>query len=266
MAITERAEAVEALLIHRSDESAALQWACPQIPDAILRRISECYPGFDADLHFDSLKQIRDARQTPNPLNWNPGEVLGLIRWEIPASGDAAEHLMRYFACAALVSATGGNSGSGDCSDSTAVRLTESAGELGRDAGWAAFRSLAAHFVVCDENFDESPTISCMAMLAVAFRDNLKDTTLIPFLIDWARDVAKRKRDDSGYRAQEELRCGDAEIAPMLRRAARRFLVSSPNQPAVGKNTPGGQPASAEEIEIQRWVDAEILAFRRTFE
>ena len=91
-----------------------LAWLGERINDELLGVIAGADYGEDYNEHFQALQLIRDELTIPSPLRWIPKEVLELIRWSNPenpewkpglASHDG--HLIRAFACAALVIAGG---------------------------------------------------------------------------------------------------------------------------------------------------------------
>ena len=81
-----------------------------------LRWIAEADRGRNADQNERLLRDIMASGQVPAPLEWYPREVLELTRWDEPSpnEGDAVfrrRHLLRAFACAALVHSYGDGAG-----------------------------------------------------------------------------------------------------------------------------------------------------------
>src|SRR5690348_2450110 len=79
------------------------------VDDSMLREISEADYEQDADVHLPHLRRLRDDGELP-PAEWHPREVLELIRWSEPedpnwrpGSVGRRGHIMRAFACAALL-------------------------------------------------------------------------------------------------------------------------------------------------------------------
>jgi len=86
-----------------------------QIDDAMLREIAVADYGIAQDEHLAALRRIRDLGVVPLPLDWHPKEVLTLTRWcdpddpnrppFNPGPSGRRGHLIRAFACAALLQA-----------------------------------------------------------------------------------------------------------------------------------------------------------------
>jgi hypothetical protein len=82
-----------------------------RVDDEILEEIAGCDYDFDAPDNLRELRRIRDTGKTPAPMTWNPEEVLCLTRWSEPdervrdEAKRARGHVMRAFACAALLRA-----------------------------------------------------------------------------------------------------------------------------------------------------------------
>ncbi len=81
-----------------------------------LRWIAKADRGRNADQNERLLRDIVSSGQVPAPLEWCPREVLELTRWDEPSSddGDAVfrrRHLLRAFACAALIHSYGDGAG-----------------------------------------------------------------------------------------------------------------------------------------------------------
>jgi hypothetical protein len=83
----------------------------PWIDDAMLREIAAADYGDKVEAHLAALAHIRARAAVPGRIDWVPGEVLELIRWSMPDDPAWAPgghggrgHLMRAFACAALLS------------------------------------------------------------------------------------------------------------------------------------------------------------------
>src|SRR5262245_2436176 len=107
----------------------------------MLREIASADYGMDADAHLDALLRIRDRGEAPAPMNWEPKEVLELIRWSEPEDPNwrpggtgIRGHVMRAFVCAALLRAAPepANHGYFDGENQTIAQLLASALVLGR--------------------------------------------------------------------------------------------------------------------------------------
>ena len=106
----------------------------PMIDDDMLREVAEADYGSDIDLHLAPLKHFRNERRVPS-LEWHPREVLELIRWSQPdevgwkpGSTGRRGHLLRAFACAALLKSyeRPGNIGTWNSFNETAIQLADS--------------------------------------------------------------------------------------------------------------------------------------------
>lgn len=124
----------------------------PRVDDGMLREIAQADYGMDEDAHLAALLPIRDSGAILAPMGWEPKEVLELIRWSQPedpewkpGSTGTRGHLMRAFACAALLRAAAEPASLGyfDGENSTLAQLLESALELGGELPEAAARFLA---------------------------------------------------------------------------------------------------------------------------
>ena len=70
--------------------------------------IAEADCGFDKDLHFKRLNEILESAKLPSRLEWEPKEVLSLIRWE-DYSKDDTRLLNIIFFCSFILLATAEN-------------------------------------------------------------------------------------------------------------------------------------------------------------
>ncbi len=127
-----------------------LQLVRQHVDDLMLREIAEADYGFDVDGHLKALKEIK-AGAIPAPMQWEPREVLELIRWSEPedpnwSPGSTGErgHWMRLFVCAILLRAAAEpeNDGYFDGDDSTIIQLVDSAMKLGNEISIAALQFL----------------------------------------------------------------------------------------------------------------------------
>ncbi len=128
-------------LIALEPEPDGLLWCiAANIDDSMLRDIAHGDYGRDVEAHFAALKRIRDGKQLPAPMPWEPKEVLELIRWSQPENPEwkpgrpgARGHWMRAFCCAALLRASGepGNFDGFDGQNQTLIQLIWSLETLG---------------------------------------------------------------------------------------------------------------------------------------
>lgn len=93
-----------------SDADALVRLVSERIDDGMLREIAGADYGRDIDQHLAPLLGLRDFGTIPRPLQWEPREVLELIRWSEPddpewGPGGHGErgHWMRMFASAQLL-------------------------------------------------------------------------------------------------------------------------------------------------------------------
>jgi hypothetical protein len=82
------------------------------VDDAMLAEISRADFGYDADIHLEALRRIREGA-IPVPMPWNPGQVLGLMQWMEPDDSASKDiqigirgHWIRLFACTVLIRAS----------------------------------------------------------------------------------------------------------------------------------------------------------------
>jgi hypothetical protein len=80
-----------------------------RVDDSMLLEIARCDYGDDVEIHLAALHQIR-ANNIPRPLQWHPGEVLCLTRWDewdslntTDIAFSTRKHWMRLFACTVLI-------------------------------------------------------------------------------------------------------------------------------------------------------------------
>ena len=116
----------------------------------MLREIAAADYGEDADEHLSQLLAIKNGT-IPTPMQWEPKEVLELIRWSepedptwSPGSTSHRGHWMRLLSCAVLLRAEAepANEGRFTGEDSTVIQLVDSAIKLGDDATNAALQFL----------------------------------------------------------------------------------------------------------------------------
>ncbi len=129
------------------DPDALLARCSKLITDDMLKEISEADFGMDAKKHLAALRNIRDTARVPVPMDWEPREVLRLVRcsqpedppWEAGALAPR-QHMMRAFCCAALLRADAEpeNSGYRQGDNETLICLIESALHLNRGLAEAA--------------------------------------------------------------------------------------------------------------------------------
>ena len=91
------------------DRTSVLREAAALTTEGSLEQIARFDYGSEADLHLQALRLIRDGAPVGH-LAWHPREVLELARWSLPEGGAETPesdtrrgHLIRLFACSALL-------------------------------------------------------------------------------------------------------------------------------------------------------------------
>jgi hypothetical protein len=137
--------------------------ASSRVTDDMLVEISEADYGMNAEENLAQLRLIRDHQKIAAPMGWEPKEVLELIRWSEPSDpgrkpGRTGErgHIMRAFACAALLRAAAepANCVYFEGEDATLARLIDSALYMGKDLSEAAARFLTWRIPQLDSDQD----------------------------------------------------------------------------------------------------------------
>jgi hypothetical protein len=176
------------------------------VDDAMLAEISRADYGYDADIHLEALRRIREGA-IPVPMPWNPGQVLGLTQWTEPDDSTPKDmqigicgHWIRLFACTVLIRASielqnyeyktedwnylDGNE--------TIVQFLDSALKLNADTSLAALQFLGwrmQYQIQCallDEDMGNSPCYA-VAMLLLCVSVDRCDPEVVSFLIAIAR-------------------------------------------------------------------------------
>lgn len=99
-------------LVIAPDSSSLLLTLSAALDTIDLRWIAEADHGRDADENERQLQRIASSGKVSSPLGWCPREVLELTRWDEPSPNDGEAvfwrcHLLRAFACAALLCSYG---------------------------------------------------------------------------------------------------------------------------------------------------------------
>lgn len=174
-----------------------------QVDDSMLREIAEADYGLDCDEHLEALKRLRDRLEVQVPLNGIPREVLELIRWSEPddpkwrpGRHGKRGHIMRAFACAALLraAAEAGNSGYFEGENQTLAQLMASVLVLDRDVQVAAVRFLA--WRVSSVDGEDRPFFAfAILVLAAVLNGELFPQESLTLLADWVVAEEKRERE-----------------------------------------------------------------------
>jgi hypothetical protein len=159
-----------------ADDSAAgalLSLLRPHLDDDMLQQIADADWGMNADLNLARLRQIRDDGAVFAPMDWEPREVLSLVRWSEPADPNAGprDDFIRAFVCAALLrtDAEPENQPHCDSENETLAQLVAASISLSGEFVEGATRFLAwkiAH-VAIDE---ERPCFAFALLLLVVLR------------------------------------------------------------------------------------------------
>ena len=165
-----------------------------RVDDGMLREIARADYGMDEDEHLAALLPIRDRGEVPRAMGWEPKEVLELIRWSEPedpewkpGSTGRRGHLMRAFACAALLRAAAepGQIGYHCGENSTVAQLVASALALGPAVQGAAARFLAWRIPRLEPE-DERPFFAFgLLVLATLLREGRLDDAALAAAADW---------------------------------------------------------------------------------
>ena len=174
------------------------------VDDGMLIEIAQADYGDDVDLHLAALHQIR-ANNIPVPIQWHPGEVLGLTRWTDLSNSELAKrgYWMRLFACAVLIWASlepedykysdpDWNHLEGE--GSTIIQFLDSALHLGEETSIAALKFLGWRMecqikkALVDEDFGECPCYAvAILLLWISLGTSHPDNSeLVTFLISVA--------------------------------------------------------------------------------
>jgi hypothetical protein len=172
------------------------------VDDEMLTEISRADFGYDADIHLEALRRIREGA-IPVPMPWNPGQVLGLKQWTELDDSTSKDiqigirgHWIRLFACTVLIRASielqDYEYKTEDWAyldeDETIVQFLDSALYLGDDVSLAALQFLGwrmQYQIQCallDEDMGNGPC-SAVAMLLLCVSLSRCDPEVVSFLI-----------------------------------------------------------------------------------
>lgn len=171
-----------------------------QIDDAMLREIAAADYGNDLEEHLRPLKAFRDEGVVP-ALDWNPREVLELIRWSEPedkgwkpGGHGRYGHLLRAFACSALLRSYEAEENRDNdrwhSFNETAVQLADSLTALGDQfvaVGIRFFGWCVEHLAPLDEDGVEPPFLGFALLYLALKRRKTKDEAVIS-LCNWIDD------------------------------------------------------------------------------
>jgi hypothetical protein len=167
-----------------------------RIDDSMLLEIARADYGMDADEHLAAVRAIRDTGAVPAPMGWVPQEVLELIRWSEPGDpewkpGSTGErgHLMRAFACAALLRAAAEPENALDGENATLAQLVASTLVLGEDAQEAAARFLVWRIPALQPEEERPFFAFALLFLAVLLRSGRLDGDALAAAGEWVMAV-----------------------------------------------------------------------------
>lgn len=191
------------------DQQSLLGLLAPLIDDAMLRAIADADYGMDADAHLAALRRIH-AGEILIPLEWEPREVLELVRWSEPdqphrrwdRKGEGrAGHLQRAFACTALLLAAavpenrkrllGGE-------NATIIQLIASLVTLEKALLRAGLRLLSERLLALDLEDEDRPFFA-LGILLLAAALPAPDPTHLADLGAWVLAEEARSRDKLTY-------------------------------------------------------------------
>jgi hypothetical protein len=190
-------------------ERAMLDWLRPRIDGSMLEEIAEADYGMDFEAHLEALNAIHATGEIPDPLNWEPREVLELIRWSEPDDpawkpGSTGErgHLLRAFCCTVLLMA-GGVPHNRDyfyAENETLIQLVASVLALGEEASRAALQLLCWRKLGLPWDNDDSPFFALGILLLVASLPQwASNDELLNELGEWVIAEETRLRFDYGH-------------------------------------------------------------------
>ena len=164
-----------------------------QITPELLKVISEADYGYASDKHLAALEGIHDFLEIPAPLEWEPKEVLELIRWSRPSIPGWKPglpgyegHLIRAFACAVLVVAAAEEETREyiEEENSTVAALVESLGELGVEFQMAGISEIAWRIQNPPREWEDEPFFLLALLVLTAQVFESKHPSLISELAD----------------------------------------------------------------------------------
>lgn len=162
------------------DPDELLDRLLPLIDDEMLLEIARADYGQDVEGHLAPLKEFRDDRVLPL-LDWQPAEVLELIRWSQPDDPDWKPggqgrygHFLRAFACSMLLRSYDRdlNEDRWHSFNETAIQLADSLRALGGDllpSGVKFFAWCVGRLGPLHEDKFERPFLS-LALLTLALQ------------------------------------------------------------------------------------------------
>ncbi len=187
----------------RPDPEVLLQITFRAVDGSMLREIAEADYCLDASKHLHALKRIV-AGDRPAPLEWEPKEVLELMRWSepedptwAPGSTGPRGHWIRLFSCAVLLR-LGGEPQNVDYmtgEESTLIQLAASAIALGPQTIRAATQLVAWRMRDCELYDEDRPffATAIMLLLATSKPEN-------PEMAMWLVEQAQNDCEDRAWR------------------------------------------------------------------
>lgn len=158
------------------DGDALLHLLRAQVDDSMLEEIAAADCAQDTEKHLAALRPIHETGRVALPLEWEPKEVLCLVRWSEPDDPDwkpggygPRGHMMRAFACCVLLRAAGepGQDGYFDGENQTLAQLLSSVLTFGRAEHEAMVRFIAWRLASLDPGEERPFFLFALLVLAM---------------------------------------------------------------------------------------------------
>jgi hypothetical protein len=172
------------------------------LDQSMIKDIARADYGYGEEENVAVIQEICRTHEVPKPLEWEPGEVMALVRWSRPEDPDWGPgghgrrgHIMRAFCCASLLHDP--HRGAGNSNDSVA-RLIQSCHELGEELLQLASAFLAWCLMETEPCDEDRPFHVLGVIIALAGRPGDEhDADLINRLIYWLElEVQRLSNDD----------------------------------------------------------------------
>jgi hypothetical protein len=182
------------------------------VDDSMLEEIASADYGMEVEAHLAQLYRIRDDHKALFPIGWNPREVLQLTRWSEPdrfypvqSEKHRREHILRAFACAALLWTTlePSNQDYEEGQNQTLVQLLTSLMVLGDPFQVPALRFIAWCAQNVTDYYEEGP-FYIITLLVLILRTHADLTTnelqeIIDYLYSIEQQIGDARKVNSAY-------------------------------------------------------------------
>ena len=190
----------ELLATFGPDRDGLLRKVSELVDDQMLVEIARADWGEDVPEHLVELRKIRDTAAVPAPVRFCPQEVLELTRWSDSTASrpmQRRDHVMRAFACAALLRIKG-EPGNADAliegENATLAQLLASLDLLGGAYREKALQFLAWRLETMEDDDEGRPFfIYGLLLLALKTRTDLANSQLRE-IVDWLIEDEDRVR------------------------------------------------------------------------